>query len=116
MSNLLKQCFVVNSTQGNRIINSNQHMKERMAGEGRLLSEEPEGELTGSADAAEEESLPSYEEEKVKLEQLRKAMIADAQTMANQITSSRARSNYSRNRESSDMKREDSRVNRNCRQ
>mgnify|MGYP001379807978 CR=1 FL=1 len=40
-----------------------------------------------SADAAEEESLPTYEEEKVKLEQLRKAMIADAQTMANQITS-----------------------------
>ena len=72
MSNLLKQCFVVNSTQGNRIINSDQHMKERMAGEGRSLSEEPEGELTGSADEAEEESLPSYEEEKVKLEQLRK--------------------------------------------
>ena len=87
MSNLLKQCFVVNSTQGNRIINSNQHMKERMASEGRSLSEESQGEQTGSADVAEEESLPSYEEEKVKLEQLRKAMIADAQTMANQITS-----------------------------
>ena len=87
MSNLLKQCFVVNSTEGKRIINSNRRMEESLmkneSGEHMQQNDASEFDDTKS----EKELIPTYEEEKVRLEQLRKEMIADAQTMANQITS-----------------------------
>lgn len=87
MSNILKQCFVVNSTEGKRIINSNRRMEESLmkneSGEHMQQNDASEFDDTKS----EKELIPTYEEEKVRLEQLRKEMIADAQTMANQITS-----------------------------
>lgn len=85
MSNLLKQCFVVNSTEGNRIINSDRYMREHMSKDGGESHEKTPDEQ--SRQSVEEEAFPSFEEEKAKLEQFRKDMIADAQTMANQITS-----------------------------
>ena len=75
MSNLLKQCFVGNSTEGKRIINSNQRMeeyeREHLAG-GSLPQN---GEDNTDAGALEEEILPTHEEEKARLEQFRKEMI-----------------------------------------
>ncbi len=85
MSNLLKQCFVVNSTEGNRIINSDRYMKEYMSRDGGISHEKALDEQ--NEQSVEEEALPSFEEEKAKIEQFRKDMIANAQTMANQITS-----------------------------
>lgn len=84
MSNLLKQCFVVNSTEGTRIINSDQYLKEHIS---KKNEESHENLSDGLRELTEnEETLLSVEEEKAKLEQFRKDMIANAQTMANQIT------------------------------
>lgn len=85
MSNLLKQCFVVN-TEGNRIINSDRSMQERLKKE-EMGQYAPQTEETDSDAQVKQGSLPTFEEEKEKLEQFRKEMIAGAQTMANQITS-----------------------------
>lgn len=81
MSNLLKQCFVVESADGKRIINSNQRIQECLAHNGTTTQEE-------NADTQNELGHPEVsEEQKNQLEMLRKQIIADAQTMANQITS-----------------------------
>ena len=85
MSNLLKQCFVVNSTEGNRIINSDRYMKEHMSIDGGISHEKTSDDQNEQSPEA--EAFPSFEEEKAKIEQFRKDMIANAQTMANEITS-----------------------------
>ena len=121
MSNLLKQCFVVNSTEGKRIINSNRRMEESLmkneSGEHMQQNDASEFDDTKS----EKELIPTYEEEKVRLEQLRKEMMADAQTMANQMQTEslmlqrRVHSSCLRTRESLAMKKENNKVCRSCR-
>lgn len=86
LSNLFKQCFVVNSAEGKRIINSNKRMEECLSQIG-TSAHVPQGEsIELSSEGSDEDAVNAYEEEKAKLETLRKEMIAHAQTMANQIT------------------------------
>ena len=79
MSNLLKQCYVVDSAQGMRIINSNIRMDERLR------------ELGTPLHIPEEESmeLPTAEEvqqSQMEVEQLRREALEDARREAEQIT------------------------------
>ena len=85
MSNLLKQCFVVESADGKRIINANERMRECLAHNG-MNVQVPEDE-SADGQTAEQGQNEISEEQKNQLEVLRKQIIADAQTMANQITS-----------------------------
>ncbi len=79
MSNLLKQCYVVDSSKGMRIINSNIRMDERLR------------ELGTPVHIPEEESVefPSVEEEvqpQIDVEQIRREAMEAARLEADQIT------------------------------
>lgn len=89
LSNLLKQCFVMNSEQGMRIIDSNQQAEALLK---KHLTEETEQPFVQAVEENVPQEQAEFESgipaEEIDLEEIRKEAIANAQAEADQIVQS----------------------------